>query len=66
MPINIINKIDCNGCNACIDACSNAQAISFNTDNEGFWYPKVDLDKCTDCGLCEKVCPEARVVMFLF
>lgn len=22
----------------------------------GFKYPKVDLDKCIDCGLCEKVC----------
>ena len=58
MPINIIDKINCNGCNACFDACSDAQAITFSTDKEGFWYPKVDLDKCTDCGLCEKVCPE--------
>jgi acetyltransferase-like isoleucine patch superfamily enzyme/coenzyme F420-reducing hydrogenase beta subunit len=24
---------------------------------EGFWYPEVDKAKCTDCGLCEKVCP---------
>ena len=22
----------------------------------GFKYPEVDLSKCTDCGLCEKVC----------
>ena len=25
-------------------------------DTLGFKYPKVDLDKCIDCGLCEKVC----------
>ena len=27
------------------------------TDKEGFSYPVVDTTKCSDCGLCEKVCP---------
>ena len=27
------------------------------SDEEGFWYPQVDKEKCIDCGLCEKVCP---------
>lgn len=53
--INIINKIDCCGCNACGDICP-TQAIEFRTDNEGFWYPKVSLDKCINCGLCERTC----------
>jgi acetyltransferase-like isoleucine patch superfamily enzyme/coenzyme F420-reducing hydrogenase beta subunit len=26
------------------------------TDIEGFWYPKVNQDLCTNCGLCEKTC----------
>ena len=26
-------------------------------DNEGFLYPQVDISKCVDCHLCEKVCP---------
>lgn len=26
-------------------------------DEEGFWYPIVDKDKCIDCGMCEKSCP---------
>lgn len=26
-------------------------------DAEGFGYPKVDMESCVDCGLCEKVCP---------
>lgn len=58
--IDIKNKIDCCGCNACGDACSH-QAITFKTDNEGFWYPEVDEEKCNDCHLCEKVCPIINV-----
>lgn len=54
--IEIKNKVDCCGCNACSDACAHG-AITFKTDNEGFWYPEVDKSKCVDCKLCEKVCP---------
>ena len=54
--IQIQNKVDCCGCNACGDACPK-QAITFKTDNEGFWYPEVNMQKCIDCHLCEKVCP---------
>lgn len=58
--INIHNKVDCCGCNACGDVCSK-QAISYKIDNEGFWYPEVDMEKCINCGLCEKVCPILNV-----
>ncbi len=54
--IDIQNKVDCCGCNACGDVCGK-HAISFVTDSEGFWYPHVDKDLCVDCGLCDKVCP---------
>lgn len=54
--INITNKKDCCGCNACGDIC-NHKAITFLHDEEGFWYPKVNPEVCTNCGLCEKICP---------
>lgn len=54
--IKITDKVQCCGCNACGDICAN-NAIIFKTDIEGFWYPIVDEKKCTNCGLCERVCP---------
>ncbi len=58
--INITNKFDCCGCNACGDICP-TDAITFPIDIEGFWYPKVNLDKCINCGLCEKTCPNIHI-----
>ena len=58
--IDVKRKEDCCGCNACGDICPK-QAISFVTDEEGFWYPQIDKSKCVDCGLCEKVCPMLHV-----
>ena len=54
--INILNKKDCCGCNACVQRCPK-QCITMQADNEGFLYPIVDTTTCIDCGLCEKVCP---------
>lgn len=58
--IKITDRINCCGCNACGDICPK-QAITFKTDIEGFWYPEVDMQKCIDCGLCEKTCPIINV-----
>ena len=54
--ISIIDKAQCCGCNACGDVCTK-NAIDFKADVEGFWYPEVNKSLCTDCGLCETVCP---------
>lgn len=53
--INIKNPADCCGCTACASICAH-NAITMKPDVMGFLYPKVDKNKCTDCGLCEKVC----------
>lgn len=54
--IEIKNKKDCCGCHACVSVCAH-HAITMQADAEGFLYPVVDKGTCTDCGLCEQVCP---------
>lgn len=53
--IKIENKIQCCGCQACVNICPK-KCIKMKLDKEGFEYPVVDEEKCIHCGLCEKVC----------
>ena len=46
----------CCGCKMCGDLCPK-NAITFQTDSEGFWYPSVNRETCVKCGLCVKKCP---------
>lgn len=53
----VTNNInECSGCAACYSIC-NHEAISMQTDENGFLIPVRDNNLCTKCGLCEKVCP---------
>lgn len=54
--INIVNKVECCGCEACYNVCPK-NCIEMKPDEEGFLYPRVKQDTCINCGLCEKVCP---------
>ncbi|MBA4317081.1 MAG: 4Fe-4S ferredoxin [Flavobacterium sp.] len=54
--INITNKENCCGCNACFNVCPKS-CIEMVADNEGFLYPIVDQERCINCGLCDQVCP---------
>lgn len=49
------NKESCCGCTACSMICSQ-NAITMIKDEEGFFYPKINQNLCTQCKLCEKVC----------
>ena len=46
----------CTGCRACEVICKH-NAISVHENAEGFLYPKISLDQCVDCGLCDIKCP---------
>ena len=54
--IQITDKSQCCGCTACASICAH-DAITMQPDKEGFLYPIIDADICTNCGLCETVCP---------
>ena len=54
--IQINSKKNCCGCYACYNICSK-NAIIMLEDEKGFKYPKINIEKCINCGLCEKVCP---------
>lgn len=47
----------CTGCFACYNICPK-NAITMPENEEGFYFPSVDNDKCIQCGLCDKVCPQ--------
>ena len=49
-------KRECTGCMACVNRCP-AGAIEITEDEYGFVMPHINTDRCTSCGLCEKICP---------
>lgn len=48
-------KKACCGCAACMNICPTG-AISMKADEEGFWYPSINSEQCTSCGLCKARC----------
>lgn len=59
MKSNISEKFKkdkCCGCSACADICPQ-KAIKMVADQEGFYYPSLNLKKCVKCHLCVHICP---------
>lgn len=54
--VNLTEKTcHCCGCEVCASICP-TNAISFQSDEEGFWYPRVDNNKCIGCNKCFNAC----------
>ena len=53
---SVIIDSKCTGCTTCINSCPK-KAISFIEKNDGFKYPRIDENKCINCGICRKICP---------
>lgn len=54
--MNISSVSTCSGCMACIDKCPHS-CITIVTDKLGHLLPSIIESKCSDCGVCLKVCP---------
>lgn len=55
--IDIIKATECCGCSACAVICP-PQAIAMVSNQKGFLEPKIDHNKCVNCGICVKVCKD--------
>lgn len=55
--IEIKSKSDCTGCRACEQICP-VKCIKMEENEEGFLYPKIDEERCINCGKCKKTCPQ--------
>lgn len=47
---------ECSGCMACKSICP-GNCIQIKTDHIGNFVRLIDMDRCKQCGLCEKICP---------
>lgn len=53
---NVSTIKNCYGCGVCSIACGH-ELITIEQDKDGFYAPRItDMDRCTRCGLCTKVC----------
>ena len=61
MAANVVEELIsirklCIGCRACENLCGE-NAVSLETDSEGFPRASVNTEKCVGCGKCTEICP---------
>lgn len=55
LPELYTDRSECCGCTACAAVCPR-DAITMESDEEGFAYPVVDTARCIRCRKCEDAC----------
>lgn len=60
-----INSDYCKGCLICVACCpQNVLQASSNINAKGYTLPEAkDPDACTECRLCEIVCPDLAIAV---
>ena len=53
----------CSACKACINKCPQ-QCITMIADSLDAPYPVIDNERCINCGLCRKACPNNNILDF--
>jgi 2-oxoglutarate ferredoxin oxidoreductase subunit delta len=61
----VINPDYCKGCSICIAFCNRkVLQLSNQINSKGYILPEaVNLDACTQCKLCEIVCPDLAIAV---
>lgn len=63
--IDLLNKhYKCTGCRMCEQICP-VKAIDMKENEEGFFEPIINKEKCIKCGLCFRRCPQLNNVEIL-
>lgn len=61
--MNICPDNKCTGCFACAASCPQ-KCISMQENKYGELHPVVEEEKCVQCGLCQKICPNNNPLVF--
>lgn len=60
---SITNQLLCSGCGTCNTICGQKAISMRKSPTMGLLYAAIESEKCTDCGLCIKVCPSNNALI---